>query len=321
MEAFKRNFLRHVEAVGRWMTQHHAGGGIHPVTLQLEITCNGTTLRFTPQFFETKPDGTVAFSRELKPSVVGFVSWLPYHAKGWAIAQDKVAFKAFARAHGVPTLESWTTERATAPFLVKTSQSSLGQGQRGPFPAGTHVELSSGEYCERFVFGSLVKAWYWNDELVVAEHVAMPMVQGDGEHTLRELVAARLAPGSTLARHFPNIARLQGLEPESVLASNQIVFADYQYMSPMNPAIGIDHDVRARITNTHLEAQLVSAGRACFEAIPAELRPGVAFSLDAVVDGEARVWFLEANCNPLLHPAFYRHMLDSLFLAAVKNRP
>ncbi len=50
MEAFKRNFLRHVEAVGKWMTARRAGGAINPVTLQLEISCNGTTRRFTPQF-------------------------------------------------------------------------------------------------------------------------------------------------------------------------------------------------------------------------------------------------------------------------------
>ncbi|MEZ0312547.1 MAG: hypothetical protein ACAI38_12295 [Myxococcota bacterium] len=321
MEAFKRNFLRHVEAVAQWMTTHRAGGGINPVTLHLEITCDGTTHRFTPQFFELKPDGTVSFARDLKPSVIGFVSWLPYPAKGWPIAQDKAAFKAFARTHNIPTPDSWADTPLAAPFIVKTSRSSLGQGQRGPFAAGTPVQLAPGEFCERFIFGSLVKAWYWDAELVVAEHVAMPMVQGDGQQTLGDLVAARLDAGVALPRHFANVAKLQGLDPESVLTDRQVAFADYQYMSPMNPAISIDHDVRKSIAGTRLEAELQSAGRACFDAIPAELRPGVAFSLDAVLDQEGRVWFLEANCNPLLHPSFYRHMLDALFARPSERAP
>lgn len=314
MESFKRNFLRHVEAVGQWMTARRAGGGINPVTLQLEITCNGKTRSFTPQFFESKPGGQVSFARDLKPSVVGFVSWLPYAAKGWPIAQDKNAFKVFARAHNVQTPESWTTNPLDVPFLVKSTKSSLGQGQRGPFASGTTVELAAGEFCERFIFGSLVKAWYWDAQLVVAEHVAMPMVQGDGKHTLRELIIARLDAGTALPHYLPNVAALQGLTVDSALANGKVVFADYQYMSPLNPAITIDHNVRSRIAGTHLETQLVDAGRACYDAVPDALRPGVAFSLDAVLDQEGRVWFLEANCNPLLHPAFYKHMLDAVFL-------
>ncbi len=152
------------------------------------------------------------------------------------MAQDKAAFKEFAHAHGVPTPPSWTDTPRAEPFLVKTNKSSLGQGQRGPFAAGTQVQLAPGEYCERFIFGSLVKAWYWNAELVVAEHVTMPMVQGDRRQTLRQLATARLDAGVALPRHFANVAQLQGLGPESVLASGQVAFADYQYMSPMNCA-------------------------------------------------------------------------------------
>ena len=44
------------------------------------------------------------------------------------------------------------------------------------------------------------------------------------------------------------------------------------------------------------------------------MRTHTAFSLDGVVDEEDRIWWLEVNCNPLLHPAVYETMLDALFL-------
>ncbi len=37
------------------------------------------------------------------------------------------------------------------------------------------------------------------------------------------------------------------------------------------------------------------------------------FSLDAIEDAEGCLWFLEANCNPQLHPACYPWMLNAIF--------
>lgn len=41
--------------------------------------------------------------------------------------------------------------------------------------------------------------------------------------------------------------------------------------------------------------------------------------LDGVVDGQGKVWFLEVNCNPRLHPAFYAPMLSSLLPSFTSN--
>jgi D-alanine-D-alanine ligase-like ATP-grasp enzyme len=58
---------------------------------------------------------------------------------------------------------------------------------------------------------------------------------------------------------------------------------------------------------------LLRAGRTCLQAVPADARADVAFTLDGVLDDEERLWLLEVNCNPQLHPAFYQPMLDALF--------
>ena len=37
------------------------------------------------------------------------------------------------------------------------------------------------------------------------------------------------------------------------------------------------------------------------------------FTLDAVIDADDRVWLLEMNSHPMIHPNVYPPMLDSVF--------
>jgi D-alanine-D-alanine ligase-like ATP-grasp enzyme len=43
--------------------------------------------------------------------------------------------------------------------------------------------------------------------------------------------------------------------------------------------------------------------------------------VDAIVDGEERIWTLEMNSNPAIHPYAYPVMLDSLFAARKEAIP
>lgn len=64
---------------------------------------------------------------------------------------------------------------------------------------------------------------------------------------------------------------------------------------------------------TPLAGQLVSAGRAMHQVVPEPIRQHHPMTMDAVVDATGKVHFLEANCNPLLHSAFYPPMPDAIF--------
>lgn len=315
MQAFKRNYIQHALAVNHWMRQHGATGTIDPTTYVLELRCNGIERRFHPQFLLEKQGGDVAYVPHLVPSVSGFVGWLPYLNKIWPIAQDKLAFKDFAARSGVRTPQ-WVTDPALTrgAFIVKARRSTFGRGLRGPFEARSAVLLNDGDYCEQFVAGKLLKALFWNDRLAVAELVDMPTVRGDGMRTLRQLISAQLGADDRLPAGLEELAAVQGLALDAVVPAGRAALADYRYVSALNPAQAVDHDVRETIRGDALEAQLLDAGAHCWAEVPKDVREGTAFSLDAVVDDHGRAWFLEANCNPQLHPAFYGSMLDAIFL-------
>jgi hypothetical protein len=312
---FKRNYLQHALAVGAWMRQNGATGGIDPLSHILEIHCKGRERRFQPQFVIELGKGQIGFTPHLAPNVSGFVSWLPYLNKTWPIAQDKLAFKEHAAGVDI-CVPHWTTDPAQTRgnFIVKSRVSTLGRGLRGPFMAASSVDLAEGEYCEQFIVGQLMKAWFWNDALAVVELVDMPTVSGDGLRTLRQLISAKLAPSEPWPADLEPIAAIQGLTLDGVVPANRKALADYRYMSVLNPAIRIDHNVRRKLEGSALESQLLQAGARCWAAVPQDRRQGTVFSIDGVVDPQGQIWFLEANCNPQLHPAFYETMLNGIFL-------
>jgi len=318
-QLFKRNFLQHSLAVSAWMLQHEAKGGIDPRSLSMEIQHNGQPVRFYPQFVAEQHDG-IGFVPHLQPNVSGFVGWLPYFGKGWEESRDKLAFKRFAQANGLTT-PAWSQNLADVKgaFLIKHRRSTLGRSQRGPYAAAPppakqlDLTLADGEYCEQFVFGRLLKAWYWNGVPCVVEATPMPTIQGDGVSTPRQLITSRLPQGTPWPEVLTNLIRLQGQSADAVLPKGKAIVADYRYLSELNPAMTVDHNIRAAIAGTSLEHQIVDAGKLCLNCVPADIRHNVAFTLDGIVDGTGQVHFLEMNCNPQLHPAFYAPMLDALF--------
>jgi hypothetical protein len=313
-QSFRRNFLQHSMAVSMWMQEHQAKGGIDPRSLSMEIALGGNAVRFYPQFAVVR-EGGETFIPRLEPGVRGFVGWMPYFGKGWKEAGSKLAFKRFAARYALPT-PAWGFADARPPgdHLVKESSGTLGRGIRGPFRASQALALAEGEYWEHFMRGRVVKAWYWDGELAVVEVVPMPTVTGDGKRMVAELALEAL--GSVAAEHpiVPELLALQELTLTIVPAQGQTVQLEYRYISPFSPAKYVDHNVRDKLRGTSLETQLVHAGRVCLNVVPEDIRPCTAFTLDGVLDAQGQLWLLEMNSNPQLHPAFYRPMLDALFV-------
>jgi len=144
--------------------------------------------------------------------------------------------------------------------------------------------------------------------------VDMPTIRGTGKHSFRQLVASMLGRHDRFPADLHALAEIQGLSLDSVLADGRSALAEYRYMSPLNPAGMRDLNAIHEIRGTAIESQLASAGAAMLSAIPADLRSGTAFTLDGIVDERGKVWFLEANCNPQLHPAFYDAVLTGTLL-------
>lgn len=314
---FKRDYLQHALAVSQWLAANGAESGIDPSTQALDIRAKGRSVRLIPQFIVEDAQGRLQYTRRMREAMRGFVGWLPYFNKVWPVAQDKLVFKQYAESAGVRT-PRWTVDPAQArgDFIVKARHSTFGRGLRGPFEGAGSITLVEGEYCEQFIVGKLLKALFWNDELVAVELLDMPTVEGDGRRTLRDLIGSRLAPTGRWPEDLEPLAAIQGLALDAVVAPGRVALADYRYVSPLHPQTGRDHDVRSNMVGTPLEAQLLDAGASCWRAVPAAIREGTAFSIDGVVDAQGDIWFLEANCNPQVHPALYRTMLDATFAAS-----
>lgn len=315
MKSFKRNFLQHHLAVSHWMRVNQARGGLDPATLQLDIQQGAKRVRFFPQFVVegAEPD-QIGFVSHNQSGVGGFCGWLPYMNKRWEEATDKLAFKRLAALKGLSTPRWGIEGPAEHSFLIKKQRSTFGQGMRGPHAPAALAELGEGEYWEEFLFGQLVKAWFWNGHLAVVEVVTMPTLNGDGQATVAQLAAKAWGP-SAVRTISTDLLALQGLAFDAVPATERVVHVEFRYMWPLNPGMNQDHDVRQKIKGSKLEAALQEAGRACWSALPDVLRDQTAFSLDAVITADEKPSFLEINCNPQLHPAFYAAMLDALFAA------
>jgi hypothetical protein len=318
-QPFKSNQLQHALAISQWMQTHSAQGGLDPRNMLMEISLGEITQRFYPQFTVETSTGHSVFVAMLQPGVNGFVGWYPFTPKAWPIAQSKLEFKNFAQRIKLRT-PAWThnIQDVKGAFLIKRHISSFGLGQRGPFvaPPGSSPQaqytLEEGEYCEQFIMGQMLKAWFWCDQLVVVELVDMPFVQGDGKSSVVELL--RQSSGISDLEPSAELLALQGADGQSVLAKGERMRVAYQFLSEANPALYADYNCRGRIRGTALEAQLSQAGQLCWNEVPAAQREGGCItSLDGMLDAQGKVWFLEANCNPRLHPAFYDHMLNAIF--------
>src|SRR5262249_13121512 len=55
-----------------------------------------------------------------------------------------------------------------------------------------------------------------------------------------------------------------------------------------------------------------------WKAIPEDVRQSIAYTVDFVADRNERVWLLEMNCNPTIHPDIYADILEDL-LGSAKN--
>jgi hypothetical protein len=109
-----------------------------------------------------------------------------------------------------------------------------------------------------------------------------------------------------------DILRWQGLDADSVAEPGREVQLDYRYATPYDRITLKNRDVLSA-TSQVIRRQFEVAGRILHEEIDEDVRTNTAFTLDAVIDSEERVWFLEMNSHPMIHPAIYPPMLESLF--------
>ncbi|OCS45075.1 hypothetical protein [Ralstonia pickettii] len=189
----KNSFLDHVKWLRKAVAAEEAEFILAGDTMQALVRKGNMHLRLRPQFLITI-DGTRQYSSTPSDGPQMFAGWFPYETRRWRLASDKLAFKHFAQSAGfqVPEHDVSPTSQMTD-VVVKRTASSFGTQVSGPYrTAQEHtIDPSLGEYYERFIFGDLVKIWFWNAEPICAEVDRMPYVMGDGVLNLRQQIIVR----------------------------------------------------------------------------------------------------------------------------------
>jgi hypothetical protein len=316
---FKTNLLEHTKAVGRWALARGVQAHVRATDVALVLNHGGQALLLLPQFVGQRDGKRLMYFDMPDEHARGFVGWLPYRPLAWDISISKLAFKQLAQRLALRVPATWSQPaQTTAPFLVKRDRGAFGDGMSGPHEPGTAAapaEVAAGEFCEAFVSGRIARAWYWNGNLAVLEVLPMPQVLGDGRTTLAALLQqASPEPLSDFAP-FAALARLQGLQADSVPAAGQAVVADYRYVSPLNPTLYANHNSLREAAGTPLLQAFADAGTRLWPHIPGAVGPAgkqAAFVLDAIVGADGLPWFLEINSNAQGHPDLYAPMLEAL---------
>jgi len=283
-----------------------------------------------PQFLAPVA-GVNQYVPTLTDDATHFAGWLPYRNRRWPAATDKLLFKRVAHQAGLRVPEfALETGPEMHDVVVKRAASSFGEQVRGPFRSSAEcpLDVTRGDYYERFIAGELLKAWYWNGTAVAVEVDAMPAVVGDGRATLRELITQRATlmraqSDEALQRLLGRSAVLlayHGRALDEVLPAGVRQRVEFRYGSDlMHPRGRRVVDLRAVDPGSEAGlawAALMAAGAVLQGAVPEDLRAQTLFTLDAVRDKDQRIWFLEMNSNPTVHPLAYPRMIADLIGAA-----
>lgn len=313
--------LNHLRNVRVWARQHDAHVSLDADTYRVTITRADRAVTLIPRFIMQMESG-LAYTNHFGDDDTSFCGWLPYDVKRWPIASDKLAFKQYCEQVGLP-IPAYSLQGMQQPgtdFIVKGRQGSFGRGIRGPFRSGSTeahaVALGHGEFFEQFVKGECAKIWCWNGRPVAMERLTAPFVVGDGVRSLRELLESSgrgsfdVPQPADKADH--DVLAWQGLAVDGVPVLGQRVVLDFRYASPFDRLFTRDRDVLSA-QSVSMRARLHQTADALAQAIPSATREHTIFTLDAVVDADDQLWLLEMNSHPMVHPASYAPMLDSLF--------
>lgn len=306
---------RHLFAVQQWAESHEATAHLSTRTCALMVNRHGRTAHLAPRFVKTQGDG-LAYTRQWEWDS-GFTGWVLPDAPSWPQAQDKIIFKRLCIEQGVRVPAGWNSGPALASdFICKNQRGSFGAGIEGPFSAVSSPELTQpGDYFEAFIVGKSAKAWCWNAEIFALEVLEPPYLLGNGVTALSVLAqSVRWSADSCidLKAASPYLA-WQGFTPESVAAAGEKVYLSFKYADSYQKMQGQHVDVWAS-TQNQVKDQFAQGAAKLFAALPQAVSGSrrLLYTLDAVIDQDQQVWFLEMNSHPMSHPTLYAPMLSSL---------
>lgn len=307
--------LHHLNRISDWVKAQ--GGQVHlsAETFALTLHVSGRVIRLQPRF-STRVSGKLGYTR-LFDGKGGFIGWVHDASTHWRESADKARFKMTARQLQLRVPAGWNTgEFLAEDYLIKSRTGSFGENMDGPYKASRLKKAlqSPDQFYEQFIVGKSIKIWCWNHHVAAAEIIEPPYLIGDGCMSIAELAAFRR---SSLDKPLSLTGSQQMLAwqdktLDSVPAAGERVWIDFRYATPFDNVTFLDRNQWDGCPAS-LRHQ-VSHAAACLSRHLAGDGKHKLFTIDAVVDAKERVWFLEMNSHPMVHPNIYGHMLPDLCL-------
>jgi hypothetical protein len=326
----KTSLLDHL----KWLRRGTAAAGAELLlagdTLQAHVRRGSRHVVLHPRFL-TPAGGELHVTPQLHDSTEAFLGWLPYASRHVAIAGDRQAFRRLARSLGLMAPEIFVDAAAASGDVVVTRPgASFRRNVIGPFRSTAEhpADGARGEQYEQFVAGEFLRVWSWSGAPLCAEWHATPSVVGDGASSVRDLILRCADAGKLLSdgeravllARSETVLRHQGATPSTVLPRGQRrrVEVGYGVSPPVTPG-----DLRlvdlAEEPGPAFVGSVREAARQLGGALSEPGEAGILFTLDAIVDDAGRLWVLELNGNPNVHPLVYPAMIASLL--AAESRP
>lgn len=316
--------IKHLAPIRRWARAHGAEMTLSADTFEMDVRLGEGRISLIPRFVVGEADAP-RYTRRF-PDEGNFIGWMPYPSKSWPLSTDKRLFKDYALSHGLRVTASWRQGEALAPdFIAKPAIGSFGKGFRGPFgphnPLHDMFQLGDDEFFEQFIRGRSTKAWFWNGKPVAVEVLAAPTIVADGRRTLQQIAVQPRGNFDVALDLSSSVALLawQGYTIDSVPPEGAEVMIDFRYVTPFDRMTDRNRDV-LRDVSPAVAAQFTYAGTVLYQGIDPEVRENSVFTVDGVVDDQDRVWFLEMNSHPMIHPNVYKPMLESTLGAYATGR-
>ena len=279
------------------------------------LTINGDNKNFIlyPQF----RDVNGFYTSELTEGASYFVGWRPYEMKSWHAATNKELFKILLEDHQIRT-PAFTTRSSDdlKGVIIKPKTSSFGNGIKGPIKSSLEYTLNSdsGEYFEQYIAGHIVKIWFWNHIAYAAETKPQPYIIGNGTSTIGELIHshARMINQTINLEYYINFLAYKGLLLNTVLNKGEVCTVDFRYKSLL-PTSANTSDIKIENNDFYGNHDLLKKiGFLVKTESPPDFSQEILYSIDGILDYEQKLWVLEINSNPVVHPYLYKPMLETL---------
>jgi hypothetical protein len=285
----------------------------------LHVTINNKNKIDTlyPKYIYRTPEG-VQSSTNFYDNTAWFAGWSlsdkPIVVNNF---KDKLHFKKLLIKASIPTpSHSSSNNHSLDNFIIKKAQSSGGRAILGPFKASDHVkrELGESEFFEAFIEGEILKIWFWNELPICLERQGMPKVIGDGVAPILDLIKRTycVSPFPVVLPRLNQFLSSQGYCLESILEKGKSQLLEFIYGKGILIQLPCKLEMIDDIENEDFMMQLLQVGDLANRYIQEEGCNNLIYTVDGICDSYGKLWILEANSYPVMHPLLYQTMLSNL---------